>query len=39
MQLAGKGVNTCSKSVGSDCNMVGKCEVSVVNIGLCVNEM
>ena len=27
MQLAGNGVHNCSTSVGSDCNMVDKCEV------------
>ena len=38
MQLAGKGVNNCSASVGTDCNMVGKCDVSVANIGLGANK-
>ena len=37
MELVGRGVNNCSTSVGSDCNMVGKCEVSVANTGLGIN--
>ena len=39
MQLAGRGVNNCRSSVGSDCNVVGKCEVQVANIGLGVKEV
>ena len=27
MQLSGRGVDKCNVNVGSDCNMVGKCEV------------
>ena len=39
MQLAGKGVNNCTISVGSDFNMMGRCKVQVAHIGLAVNEV
>ena len=38
MQLVRRGVNECSTSVGSDCNMVGKCEIQVGNIRLGVKD-
>ena len=39
MQLAKRGVNECSMSVRSDCNIVEKCEVYMANIRLGVKEM
>ena len=39
MQLVGRAVDNCSGSMGSDCNVVGKCQVLVSNIELGVKEM
>ena len=39
MQLIGIGVNYCSTSVEKNCNIVGKCEVFMPNIGKGVNKV
>ena len=39
MQLARRDVKECSTSIGSDCNLMGKCEIQVANISSGIKEM